>query len=137
MKTDTAQRIAKALARTTEPRSPAEGFTNDEGNEIVGTVPTHLRHLHNLVEELSDEVAAAEAELLKRQQRMKHVHALFFDSLKAHVSKSKEANAMSILKNWDVTAFVHTPDDNGHGMMGGFGLDLDTLMAAMMDPRRR
>tara|TARA_B100000745_G_C20008678_1_gene342639 strand:- start:182 stop:511 length:330 start_codon:yes stop_codon:yes gene_type:complete len=100
---DIAQRIAEHLARTSEPKASASG-SKKKGGEVIGSVPVHLRHLHNLLDELGDEVVAAEREFLTKKERMMMVRSIFFDALMTQVPESKNCSGVTVLENWDVVA---------------------------------
>ncbi len=51
---DLAQQIAEAMSRTDEPKQHDRGPQICEDFNVFGTVPPHLRHLHNLMLEASD-----------------------------------------------------------------------------------
>jgi len=127
---DIAQRIAEALSRTTEARSTGGGSMKD-GSEIIGSVPVHLRHLHNLLDELGYEAQAAERAFRDKKKRFDAVHAVFFDSLKTQVPEPENASGVTILENWDVAANFRSDDDDGE--MGGLG---ELLAMAAMGGRR-
>lgn len=117
---DLAQRIAEALSRTGDPRTSSDG-TNDQNFKVIGVVPTHLRHLHNLLADLGSEAAAAEAVALKAKMRHSIMHSVFFDSLATHVPDPEGASGIMILENWDVVAMVEDDerDDPSAGPSGG------------------
>lgn len=60
-KLDLAQRIAEALSRTDEPRSPVCDLEFLDGVTSLGKLPFHLRHLAILAEDSKDEAEAARA----------------------------------------------------------------------------
>lgn len=118
---DIAQRVAEYLARTSEPKATASG-SKKEGGEVIGSVPTHLRHLHNLLHELNNEVVATERELRTKKKRMMLVHNIFFDSLETQVPEPENCITVSLLKNWDVVAYCSNNED------GEMGDDLSKLL---------
>lgn len=117
MKIDLVQRIVEYVGRTTEPKASSNG-TNDKGFEVIGTVPEHLRHLHNLLSDLSDEASEAEVAFLKAKRRMDAVRDIFFDSLTAHVPNPEDADGVMILENWDVVATIQDEEDKMHSHLG-------------------
>jgi hypothetical protein len=119
---DIAQRIAEYLARTSEPKASANGSKKENG-EVIGSVPVHLRHLHNLFVELGDEAAAAEREFHTKKERMMMVRSIFFDALKTQVPGPENCSGFTLLENWDVVANYGSDDE-----MGGA---LGELLAAM------
>lgn len=127
---DIAQRIVEVLSRTSEPR-PTGGGSMKEGSEVIGSVPVHLRHLHNLLDELGDEVVDAALEFRSKKGRLMAVRNIFFDALKTHVPEPENASSVQILENWDVTANFRSDDNDGE--MGGLG---ELLAMAAMGGRR-
>jgi len=123
---DIAQRIAEVLSRTSEPR-PTGGGSMKDGSKVIGSVPVHLRHLHNLLEELGDEAQAAKLAYHAKKERFDAVRTVFFDALKTQVPEPEKASGVSILENWDVVANFRSDDEDGE--MGGLGHLL--AMAAM------
>lgn len=122
---DLAQRIVEYMSRTTHPKASSDG-TNDKGFEVIGTVPEHLRHLHNLLFDLSNETIRAETALLKAKKRHSVMRDLFFYSLETHVPDPEDADGVMILANWDVVAMVR--DEKGE-MRGR----LDALLSGLCD----
>ena len=100
---DLVQRIAESLTRTSEPLPNKDGPETSDG-EIIGTVPTHLRHLHNLLAQVRREMEDAERayQIATRQFRM--VHEAFFVALEDQVPVPDNASGVTILRNWDVAA---------------------------------
>jgi hypothetical protein len=111
-KLDIIQRIVEALSSKSKPRATGGGSMEDN-DEIIGSVPLHLRHLHNLLDELGDEVTEARTEFDDKRKRMMAVRSLFFDSLKTQVPEPKNASGLTILKNWDVAASFRSDDESG------------------------
>lgn len=124
---DLSQRIAEAMARTSEPRPTGDGPMND-GSEIIGSVPMHLRHLHNLLDELGHEVADAAQAFHAKKKQHETVRTLFFDALKTQVPEPQKSTGISILANWDVAAMFRDSDDGGEME----GLSAAALVQAMM-----
>ncbi len=107
---DIAQRIAAAIARTSEPRPTGDAsMTND--CKIIGSVPMHLRHLHNLLDEVGNEAAAAELAFRIKQERFASIHTIFFDALRTHVSEPEMASSVCIHENWDVSVDFGSGDE--------------------------
>ena len=125
---DIAQRIVEAMGRTSEPRMTADGqIKPDEITAVIGEVPAHLRHLHNLLVELAEE--AYEAELHSRRARERHsaVHSIFFDALEQHVP-SGDHDGVKLFPDWQVVGYRSDdkPEVNLSGLIGA------ALMAKMM-----
>jgi hypothetical protein len=116
---DIAQRIAEALARTSEPTMSADGDFKPDEDIVIGEVPEHLRHLHNLLVEVGHEGRAAERRFREAKKRHEAIHSVFFDALEQHVpSDGDEYSAIKICTNWKVVGIKHGDDD---GEMGGLG----------------
>jgi len=107
---DIALRIAHALSLTSEPQPPTSGSVKGEG-KIIGSVPVHLRHLHNLLNDLVEEVQAAELNLRAKVKILDAVRTVFFDALKTQVPAPENASDVRILENWDVVADLRSDDD--------------------------
>jgi len=132
-KLDIAQRIAEAMQRTTEPKLTTNGEINPEQDTVVGEVPEHLRHLHNLVDEIGDEAIAAERHALELANLHKTVKSVFFDSLEMHVptrTDEMDFDAVKLCTGWKVAGVKQGDDD---GEMGGLG---ELLAMAAMGGRR-
>lgn len=114
-KPDIAQRIAEALARTTKPTMSAnDDFKSDEGT-VIGEVPEHLRHLHNLLEEVGNEACDAEHRFHEAKKRHDAIRSIFFDALKQHVPiDGDEYDGIKLCTDWQVVGFKHDE-------MGGLG----------------
>lgn len=84
-----------------------------DGSEVIGSVPVHLRHLHNLLIDLLDEIDEVERAFRSRTQRLEAVRSIFFDALKTYVPESENAKGVQILENWDVAAYFRSDKDNG------------------------
>lgn len=104
---DLVQRIAECVNLTAEPRPSSDG-TNPEGFTVVGSVPLHLRHLHNLLDDLRAEAYRLGNAYMGRMDDVKTVRSLFFASLKTHVPDPDDADAIKILENWDIVAVQET-----------------------------
>jgi hypothetical protein len=106
---DIAQRIAEAIRCTSDSRQTATGQMRDDG-EVIGSVPTHLQHLHNLLSDLAEEAAEAAAVLASKRERLLAVWAILFDALKDQMPEIQKTSSMLILENWNVVA-VPEPED--------------------------
>lgn len=124
---DIAQRIARALRRKSEPKPSAGCSKKSRDSEVIGSVPEHLRHLHNLLAELQAEMIEAECAFDVSKNRLKAVREIFFDSIKTQVPQARSCDGVSISDNWDVVAHHGCPDDDDDEMGGG----LEVLMAAL------
>jgi hypothetical protein len=113
---DIVRRVVTAMSRTSKPRASAYRITEDY-TEVVGTVPKHLRHLHNLLAELIDEAESAQEQLYPASEqvlcfeRALTVRSLFFSALKTYVPVPEGASSMMVLKSWDVAAYFIEEDD--------------------------
>ena len=118
-KLDLAQRIIEAINRTTDPLPTAVDIAPapKEGQQVIGVVPFHLRHLHNLLVEQAKAVHAAQAELDTMRAEKDVLRKLFFLSLDTHVTQLEDANGMSVLGNWDVIADLPSEDEDNPLMM--------------------
>ncbi len=120
---DLAQRIAEHVARTSEPRPCSSSLSDgddDPKQEPIGKVPVHLRHLHNLLEDLANDADAVEREYHERKALMSAVRDLFFTSLKTHVPDPEGASCIMIRNDWSVIA----------NMGDGSDSDLASMIAA-------
>lgn len=137
---DILQRLATALARTDEPLmrdGPDLPFL--PGMEPVGEVPKHLRHAHNLLDELSNEADELTRALAKKQGEMKHIRDLFFSALGSHITEPKNTEHLAIHKDWSVTAKVRQEGSEDSDLFAGFGegpgiLDLGAMLGGDDDP---
>jgi hypothetical protein len=121
---DIAQRIAAALQQTAAPQpiSGAQPVPADE--TVIGEVPEHLRHLHNLLVDLGAEAKEAQRQSLEARERHMLVQALFAESLKQHLPKLGEGyDGVRLCEGWQVTGYVEN-DQDGDGLEG-------MVMAAM------
>jgi len=111
-KPDIAQRIAEAIARTTKPRMSAlSDFKSDE-DTVIGEVPEHLQHLHNLLEEVDEEVAVVERRLRQAQTQREVIHTTFFAALELHVpSHGGDYDSIKLCKGWQVAGTKQGGDD--------------------------
>lgn len=109
---DIAQRVAEAIQRSSEPRETAEGEFDAETCTIIGEVPVHLRHLHNLLDELLDEASDAEVLFMEAKKRCRAVRYIFFDALEHHVPADKDKyRGISLLEDWQVVGYEGDEDD--------------------------
>ena len=116
---DIAQCIAEALGRTTEPKMSADGDFKPDEDTVIGVVPEHLRHLHNLLDEVSDEVLAVERRFREAQVRRKAVHSIFFAALEQHVpSDGDNYDGIKLCADWQVVGFKRGSDDRESGGLG-------------------
>lgn len=106
---DLAQRIVEYLGRTTKPKDSSDG--TNKGFAVIGTVPEHLRHLHNLLCDLDHEAKEAEIAFQRAKNRHQIIHGLFFESLETHVPDPEGVDGIMILANWDVVAMVRDEKD--------------------------
>lgn len=124
-KPDIAQRIADALQRTVaaQPMPGADPVPEDE--TVIGEVPEHLRHLHNLLVDLGAEAKEAQRRSLEAQERQMLVQALFANALKQHLPRLDEhCDGFRLCEGWQVTGYVED-DDDGPSSLGAM------VMAAM------
>ncbi len=127
---DIAQRIAEAIARTTEPTMSSTAKLNPETDTVLGTVPVHLRHLHNLLEAVNKEARTAEEIFRSAQSRHGIVRAVFFDALETHVPvNGTEYTTVKLCEGWKVAAYKHDFGD-------GLGDSLDGLLSMLTGERR-
>ena len=131
-KLDLAQRIMEALNRTSEPVPSADEIAAapTKGQQVVGVVPIHLRHLHNLLLEQATMVQAAEAKLESLVAEKDVLRALFFRSVDTHVTQLEGACGLSVLKNWEVVADFPEKDADNPLMM------LASLLGGSLKSRR-
>lgn len=114
---DIAQLIAEALARTDEPRMTAVMEFNPETDTEIGEVPEHLRHLHNLLNELGDELRAAEEVSMKASKKCDVVRSVFFTALDQQVpSNGDNFNSTVLCNDWKVAG--RKGDDEDIGKIG-------------------
>jgi hypothetical protein len=104
VKLDLAQRIAEALSRTSEPRATGGELELEESQQVIGKVPVHLRHLHNLLFSMREEVAEASEDLSKKEEELDAASFLFFFALREHFSKPENSLPIFVCNNWDVVA---------------------------------
>lgn len=107
---DIVQRIYEALSRTSCPLATAGGDV-EEGDRVIGSVPIHLRHLHNLLYELSHEFRDAKRYVEDAEARLDLVRSLFFRALEESVTQPPGTLGIAILPNWDVAALFE--EENG------------------------
>jgi len=130
-KLDIAQRIAEALTRTSEPTMSACGDFKPDEDTVIGEVPEHLRHLHNLLDEVGDEARAAERSFREAKKRHDAIHSIFFDALEQHVpSDGDKYYGIKLCASWQVVGYKRDDDDSEMGGLGGL-----LAMAAMGDRR--
>lgn len=78
---DLAQRVAAVLTSTSVPRQTAKA-SQEVGAVVIGTVPLHLRHLHNLMYDLYEEINRSDVKTyLSRKRSADLVNRLFYTSL--------------------------------------------------------
>ena len=106
-KLDLAQCIAAALARESESQpNPSTAVCRDTDIEL-GSVPTHLRHLHNLLVDSQD------------ADETKALHSVFWTALKSHLAVAEVSlHKKKLLPDWTV---LGVPDDgrSHDDMFGG------------------
>lgn len=128
---DIALRIAEAVARTGEPNPSANGDFDPKEDTLLGEVPAHLRHLHNLLHELGEEVAEAGYRYRQAKKRHGAVHAIFFDALETHVPSDQDNyDGVKLCVDWQVVGFKH---DKRRGADDAIGAVFAKMMAEAMD----
>lgn len=114
MSVDIVQRILEALQESDEPFSTASGQAGD-GSVVVGSLPKHLRHFHNLLSCVAAEAAEAEAAYERKKDIFDAVRAVFFHAVKETFPEAGKAQNLTILTNWDVAVgSVDADDDDDH-----------------------
>ena len=103
---DLAQRIAAALSCTDEPRPNPSDVERRESDIMLGTVPVHLRHLHNL---LVDSDNRRDDEVL---------NGLFWNALDTHLDNNVRLHKKKLMSDWTV---IGVPDDGRPRHDGGLG----------------
>jgi hypothetical protein len=109
-KYDIAERIAEAVARTTEPLQLRDERPVSEDETVLGNVPQHLRHLHNLIYELKDEAHEVEKKLHEANKCFHAVREVFFTALAEHIP-SDDFDRVNICKDWQVTGWNDNEDE--------------------------
>jgi len=126
-KLDIAQRIAEALSRTSEPKMTSVGDFQPNEDTVLGEVPEHLRHLHNLLQEIGDEVRAAEELLREVKKHHGVIHTIFFAALEQHVPTDRDKfDGTKLCTDWKVVGFRSNESDDD---MDGLGAMLAMMMA--------
>ena len=97
---DLAARVAAALARTDVPRSTDTGKFDPKKHDVLGHVPTHLRHLHNLLDTISDEAITLEKALERKKVDLETVRDLFFSSLLTAAPPSDDHTEIMVCDGW-------------------------------------
>ena len=128
---DIAQRIAQAVANNGEPAMTAIGGVFDPDEDVIlGEVPMHLRHVHNLLNEAADQAKEAETHFRDARENLDAVRSVFFNSVRQHVPNDPDKySATKICENWQVVGVKRGENDE----MDGLGA---VLMAAMAGGRR-
>jgi len=105
---DIVQRIAEALARTSEPKiCIGYDFKPEEGT-IIGEVPRHLRHVCNLLEELAEEALAAERHDLEVRKQYFYLYNVFFAALIQNVPCDEDIyKGIKVCADWQVIGLSH------------------------------
>jgi hypothetical protein len=113
---DFAQRIALALAHTDEPRAMRR--FEDGGRLLLGFVPLHLRHLHNLLDDISLEIERSRgtSQLVALHQQYDLVQQLFFTALEMHLPAIRGYDGVRIASSdWGVYPIeLHRADVIAH-----------------------
>lgn len=117
---DILQRIAAALLRTDEAK-PTGGKDVSWLPDMVplGKMPPHLRHVHNLVGEVTEEAEVLHRALMKKLAEAQHVRDLMFSALEQQLPAPKDAKGVQIHEDWTITARVPQDDDPDLGSMFG------------------
>ena len=102
-----------ALARTGEPAKSVNQAL-DPADTVIGVVPVHLQHLHNLVDELTNDLIAAEQRFLEARKRRELVRALFFDALETHVPSNNYVG-VSLCTDWQVVGLKRESEEQCGG----------------------
>ena len=96
-----------------------------EGGVVIGEVPMHLRHLHNLLGVLAIETVAAERRSQESQQRLEAVRTIFLDALRAHAPCGDQFDRARVCEGWQVVGYKSANDE-------GCGLNLGDLLRAAL-----
>ena len=116
---DIAQRIAQALARTFKPRIPAGKFKfafKTEADTVTGQFPKHLRHLSNLLEEVSQETCTVDDRHIEASLK---INAACYDFFRAafeqycHSFRHEDIyGGIKICSDWRVVGFGYSWSEN-------------------------
>ena len=117
-KLDLVQRIAEAVGRKDEPEQ-LSALPVCEDDTVLGVVPIHLRHLHNLLSELTTEFveeagAVATLALLfgELPPSVEAVRSVFFAAMNEIFPQGeKEFASMRICNDWQVVGTPKSEDD--------------------------
>jgi len=105
---DIAQQIAVAVRKTSAPTKDPVGMIefDPENDFLIGEVPHHLRHLHNLMSDLGDKNHETIKDVFKTAKRAPMMHSLFYDALEQHFSVNYEKyNSIKICSGWRVAGY--------------------------------
>ncbi len=131
---DIAQRIAEAVNRKTVPTMTSTGKLNPKTDTLIGSVPEHLRHLHNLLAAVGKETRTAEEIFRNSQTRQHIVLAVFFEALETHVPyDSSKFSGVKLCEDWKVAAYKR--DDLSD--LFGEGVGLEDLLGILGGAHRR
>ena len=108
---DIFHKIAEAMARTGEPKPTAVAEFCEDHDVLLGEVPMHLRHIHNLISEIGVK--------LKEQNPPNHDEiddftkfmGLFFSTLATHVPVDPDIyRATKLCHGWKVAGVKRTQE---------------------------
>lgn len=119
---DIIQRIVEVTQRTSDPKLNDCIAFEPETDTIIGEVPMHLRHVHNLLVDLINEVDDAMQQVYEAKKRLEAVRELYFDALEQQVPSGDYD--VKICSEWKVVGYRRTTSEDGVE-------DLTRLMATM------
>jgi len=106
-KLDIAQQIAAAVSATGDPKQPTNlpPYEPEDGGEVLGELPMHLRHLYNYLEEILFRVQDADEESKNDFYDLMVVRKVFWSSVKQRFDR-EELDRFAICADWKVVGFT-------------------------------
>ncbi len=103
---DIAEQITKAISDTSEPVQKSWAEFNPNEDIPIGKVPKHLRHLHNLFNDLKQETRNSKNQHIEMKRCRRAVHTILFESIKYHTAHTFVlGQSIKICSEWRIVVY--------------------------------